>query len=448
MVEDKWNARGKGRREQRTHQPTGGRGAQGGLRIGEMERDAILGHGISAFVNESYMVRSDGASFRVCKGCGTIPIENPKTGLFICPLCTGPVSYIGSGAQDLEIIPPIRKTMVAPVIIEMPYAFKLLSQEMETYMNISMRIMTEKDLLQLNGVAKSDLPEYTDGKGPREGIVLQERVLPEAAVPEYREIEEGPTEASPELLMKLGAIPRVTPTVTDGDSIVLDATGYGGTAINIAAQAAATLQSPTVPGSLVQTERGPMFQPNPTTVTVVPPARSIQVMPGDASAVEADEELGGEQVNATNTIPQTAPMAPMAPMMNQPPMMTQQPMMMPMMTPQYGYPGYPQQAYPQYNLSPYPGVNMGPGSTVYASQTAQPAQPAQMFTSGVPGAPPTFAIQTDPTSMSQFAQPQGPKPKKSFTLKKGRVGFAPGAGESEGQQSGGANVTVTVSKMG
>ena len=314
-------------------------------------------------------------------------------------------------------------------------------------MNISMRIMTEKDLLVLSGVAKSDLPEYTDGKGPREGIVLQERVLPEAAVPEYREIEEGPTEASPELLMKLGAIPRVTPTVTDGDSVIIDATGAP-TTINIAAQAAATLQSPTVPGSLVQTERGPMFQPNPTTVTVVPPARSIQVMPGDASAVEADEELGGEQINASNSIPQIAPTAPMS-----------QPMMM---GPSYGYPqqgypypqqgypqqGYPQQAYPQYNLSPYPGVNMGPGSAIYASQTAQPAQPAQMFTSGVPGAPPTFAVQTDPTSMAQFAQPQGPKPKKSFTLKKGRVGFAPGAGESEGQQSGGSSVTVTVSKMG
>lgn len=60
MPEDKWNARGEGRREQRTHQPTGGRGNQGGLRIGEMERDAIVGHGIMDFVRESYMKRADG----------------------------------------------------------------------------------------------------------------------------------------------------------------------------------------------------------------------------------------------------------------------------------------------------------------------------------------------------------------------------------------------------
>ena len=55
MTEDKWNARGQGRREQRTHQPTGGRGNEGGLRIGEMERDAIVGHGLSMFTRESLM---------------------------------------------------------------------------------------------------------------------------------------------------------------------------------------------------------------------------------------------------------------------------------------------------------------------------------------------------------------------------------------------------------
>lgn len=49
MVEDKWQARGKGRKEVRTHQPTAGRGAQGGLKIGEMDRDAIVGHATAAF---------------------------------------------------------------------------------------------------------------------------------------------------------------------------------------------------------------------------------------------------------------------------------------------------------------------------------------------------------------------------------------------------------------
>ena len=42
-----------------TRQPAAGRSNNGGLRIGEMERDSILSHGISAFLRESMMKRSD-----------------------------------------------------------------------------------------------------------------------------------------------------------------------------------------------------------------------------------------------------------------------------------------------------------------------------------------------------------------------------------------------------
>ena len=440
MVEDKWNARGKGRREQRTHQPTGGRGAQGGLRIGEMERDAIVGHGISAFVNESYMLRSDGVSFRVCKGCGTIPIENPKTGLFVCPLCTGPVSYIGSGPNDLELIPPIRKTKVAPVVIEMPYAFKLLCQELETYMNIGMRILTEKDMLRLNGVDKEDLPPLTEEERGREAVALQKLVLPEAVVPEYREVIEGPVEASPELLMKLGALPPATPRVSDEDDVVVDGTGVQN-AIRTAAEVAASQGNAApgiVPGSMVQTQQGPVFQPNPTTVTVVPPARTIQVV-GGPEEVEADEVLGAE---ASQGIPSILPRA-------QPNMMAQQAqganMMMsqPMFQQQQG--GFQGQFYGPVAQMPTPygqGINMSHSPMVYAA--SQP-QPAQLYTSGVPGAPPTIAVSTDDIQMGGFLMPQGPKPmRNNITLKRKSVSFGnQQSGESpSGNTDPGVKITV------
>ena len=98
---------------------------------------------------------------------------------------------------------------------------------------------------------------------------------------------------------------------------------------------------------------------------------------------------------------------------------------------------------------PYPGVNMSQAPAVYANPALQ--QPAQIFAPGVPGAPPTISVPTDTGTMANFALPQGPKPKKSFTLKKGRgVSFAPGGGgggEQVETQGGGANITVTVSKM-
>ena len=71
MVEDKINYRSTGPRTLLTHQPLEGRANDGGLRIGEMERDSLLAHGISAFLTESMMLRSDAHDF----------LFQPETGL-------------------------------------------------------------------------------------------------------------------------------------------------------------------------------------------------------------------------------------------------------------------------------------------------------------------------------------------------------------------------------
>jgi len=61
MVEDKINYRTTGPKTLLTHQPLEGRADDGGLRIGEMERDALFAHGLSKFTHESFMERSDKA---------------------------------------------------------------------------------------------------------------------------------------------------------------------------------------------------------------------------------------------------------------------------------------------------------------------------------------------------------------------------------------------------
>jgi hypothetical protein len=201
MTEDKWNARGAGRREQRTHQPTGGRGNEGGLRIGEMECWALQGHGVSGFFQESLMKRSDGSEFVICNSCGTVPIYNESTKLFVCSLCDGPVRYAGETVKNLELLPPIHRSSASFSKVEMPYATYLLNQELNTYMNMGMRILTSKDVERLRRPEVKDLldPSLIDLANKE----LQVLVLPDTTVPEYITPVEV-VEARPEDLRSLG----------------------------------------------------------------------------------------------------------------------------------------------------------------------------------------------------------------------------------------------------
>jgi DNA-directed RNA polymerase II subunit RPB2 len=207
MVEDKWNARAEGRKEQRTHQPTGGRGAQGGLRIGEMERDALAGHGVSRFLRESVMERADKTTFRICNGCGTVPIFNDRQNLFICSLCDGPVQFIGTTPQNMEILPTVKRSLVTTSLVEMPYATKLLADELGTYMNMGIRILTANGLTGLKNPDDTDLPEGLSIKNAL-AQPLPNLVLPETRVPEYREAPEEDIQPSDENLYAMGVLQR------------------------------------------------------------------------------------------------------------------------------------------------------------------------------------------------------------------------------------------------
>jgi len=105
MVEDKINYRNTGPKKLLTHQPVEGRSNDGGLRIGEMERDVLISHGISKFLNESLMERSD----------KTEVLFQPETGLM-------------DANENIE-----------SEILETPYALKLILQELES-MHISVKL--------------------------------------------------------------------------------------------------------------------------------------------------------------------------------------------------------------------------------------------------------------------------------------------------------------------
>jgi DNA-directed RNA polymerase beta subunit len=77
MVDEKWNARSRGPMVPGLNQPTMGRKEEGGLKDGEMERDAKLVHGAVSFLRERLMTSSDKVQVPVCVKCGNMAV-GPK----------------------------------------------------------------------------------------------------------------------------------------------------------------------------------------------------------------------------------------------------------------------------------------------------------------------------------------------------------------------------------
>ena len=154
MVKDKINYRARGPRTMLTRQTVQGRANDGGLRIGEMERDGILAHGASAFLNESYLVRGDEYYMAVCNKSGTIAIYNPNANLFLSPMVDGPIQYNTTldGKMNVENISRFGRSFS---IVRVPYSLKLMMQEL-LVMNIQMRIITEDNIDQLMSMSFSN----------------------------------------------------------------------------------------------------------------------------------------------------------------------------------------------------------------------------------------------------------------------------------------------------
>ena len=98
-----------------TRQPTEGRSRDGGLRLGEMERDCLIGYGASSLIMERLMISSDAFTANVCEGCGLMGYDG------WCQRCRA-----GDKVSSIRL----------------PYACKLLFQELQS-MNIATRLRLE-----------------------------------------------------------------------------------------------------------------------------------------------------------------------------------------------------------------------------------------------------------------------------------------------------------------
>ena len=155
MVKDKINYRALGPRTALTKQPVSGRANDGGLRIGEMERDAVIAHGLTNFLTESMMERGDKYHVAICNNTGMLAICNPAKNLFMSPMADGPIKFVGSLDGKEIHIENVTKYGRSFSVVSVPYSMKLLMQELQT-INIQMRIITEDNLPQLENMMFSD----------------------------------------------------------------------------------------------------------------------------------------------------------------------------------------------------------------------------------------------------------------------------------------------------
>ncbi len=108
MVANKIHVRARGPVQMLTRQPTEGRSKQGGLRMGEMEKDCLVSHGASLLLDERFS--SDRTKVPICTKCGVVAVYNQVKDKAFCPLCDG---------ENIEWI-------------EMSYAFHIMLQELIT----------------------------------------------------------------------------------------------------------------------------------------------------------------------------------------------------------------------------------------------------------------------------------------------------------------------------
>jgi DNA-directed RNA polymerase subunit B' len=119
MVSDKIHARSRGPVTLLTKQPTEGRAKRGGLRLGEMEQQCLVGHGAVLALKERF--DSDKTMIPICTKCGLIAIHDTAKNRSHCAVC-----------RDSEV-----------VWVETSYAFKLTLDELKS-MGIYPRLGTEE----------------------------------------------------------------------------------------------------------------------------------------------------------------------------------------------------------------------------------------------------------------------------------------------------------------
>eukprot|EP00762_Andalucia_godoyi_P006323 ANDGO_05931.mRNA.1 DNA-directed RNA polymerase I subunit rpa2 len=174
MVKDKFQVRSTGPIHDLTHQPIKGRKLGGGIRFGEMERDSLLGHGVSYWLQDRLLHCSDEHREFVCKRCHS----------FLGVASIKPVVHNAHAfaKRRLECVSCKANGLLNPQedesdsvdLIQIPYVFKYLVNELAA-MNIRVILDTPGNQ-SIEPMPFSDISSVQAGSGTgANGATIEDR---------------------------------------------------------------------------------------------------------------------------------------------------------------------------------------------------------------------------------------------------------------------------------
>lgn len=132
MVSDKYQVRTTGPVHDLTQQPVKGRKRNGGIRLGEMERDSLLAHGVSFCLQDRLLNCSDYSQAHVCVKCGSI-----LSSLSMPAKSTN--SIVTEGSRRNQVGCKLCGDNKSIDVIAIPYVFRYLCTELAA-MNVKLKL--------------------------------------------------------------------------------------------------------------------------------------------------------------------------------------------------------------------------------------------------------------------------------------------------------------------